>query len=108
MPAPGDSTTAAALKVTSSPATAAPLSTERAVVVDAFCTETVLVPWMPSCVAVIAAGPPGETAHTFPEALTPARDRKSTRLNSSHEWSSYAVFCLKKKNIYALTSVTSH
>src|SRR5438105_10121144 len=28
---------------------------------------------------------------------TAARDRKSTRLNSSHEWSSYAVFCLKKK-----------
>src|SRR5207247_5853334 len=27
-----------------------------------------------------------------------ARDRKSTRLNSSHEWISYAVFCLKKKN----------
>src|SRR5207247_11126503 len=26
-------------------------------------------------------------------------DRKSTRLNSSHEWISYAVFCLKKKNI---------
>src|SRR5438105_2332495 len=25
-------------------------------------------------------------------------DRKSTRLNSSHEWSSYAVFCLKKKS----------
>src|SRR5438105_7423114 len=25
-------------------------------------------------------------------------DRKSTRLNSSHEWISYAVFCLKKKN----------
>src|SRR5207247_4784108 len=25
-------------------------------------------------------------------------DRKSTRLNSSHEWRSYAVFCLKKKN----------
>src|SRR5207247_11271892 len=23
------------------------------------------------------------------------RDRKSTRLNSSHEWISYAVFCLK-------------
>src|SRR5207247_6503613 len=29
-------------------------------------------------------------------AETP-RDRKSTRLNSSHEWISYAVFCLKKK-----------
>src|SRR6266536_5306728 len=26
-----------------------------------------------------------------------AGDRKSTRLNSSHEWISYAVFCLKKK-----------
>src|SRR2546422_8488128 len=28
-----------------------------------------------------------------------ARDRKSTRLNSSHGYISYAVFCLKKKNI---------
>src|SRR5436189_4411835 len=27
----------------------------------------------------------------------PARDRKSTRLNSSHRCISYAVFCLKKK-----------
>src|SRR2546427_5891188 len=27
-----------------------------------------------------------------------ARDRKSTRLNSSHSQISYAVFCLKKKN----------
>src|SRR5258708_29720270 len=27
-----------------------------------------------------------------------ARDRKSTRLNSSHQIISYAVFCLKKKN----------
>src|SRR6266849_7557266 len=29
-------------------------------------------------------------------------DRKSTRLNSSHEWTSYAVFCLKKKKHYEL------
>src|SRR6266852_8791928 len=28
------------------------------------------------------------------------RDRKSTRLNSSHGSISYAVFCLKKKNEY--------
>src|SRR5258708_17013651 len=28
---------------------------------------------------------------------TPGRDRKSTRLNSSHQIISYAVFCLKKK-----------
>ena len=27
------------------------------------------------------------------------KDRKSTRLNSSHDQISYAVFCLKKKNI---------
>src|SRR2546430_5692680 len=29
--------------------------------------------------------------------FTAARDRKSTRLNSSHSQISYAVFCLKKK-----------
>src|SRR5438132_10187812 len=29
----------------------------------------------------------------------PKLDRKSTRLNSSHTVISYAVFCLKKKNI---------
>src|SRR5205814_9975302 len=34
-------------------------------------------------------------------AATTRRDRKSTRLNSSHLGISYAVFCLKKKkNIY--------
>src|SRR2546422_9751620 len=32
-----------------------------------------------------------------PSALR-SRDRKSTRLNSSHGYISYAVFCLKKKN----------
>src|SRR5690606_41480196 len=30
------------------------------------------------------------------------RDRKSTRLNSSHVKISYAVFCLKKKNQYEI------
>src|SRR5690606_41250904 len=30
--------------------------------------------------------------------VRPHRDRKSTRLNSSHVKISYAVFCLKKKN----------
>src|SRR5204862_7451491 len=30
--------------------------------------------------------------------IAQARDRKSTRLNSSHVEISYAVFCLKKKN----------
>src|SRR2546421_9369023 len=31
------------------------------------------------------------------EWSVPKRDRKSTRLNSSHDQISYAVFCLKKK-----------
>src|SRR5207247_8061691 len=31
------------------------------------------------------------------EAVKFNKDRKSTRLNSSHEWTSYAVFCSKKK-----------
>src|SRR6266536_3291512 len=30
-------------------------------------------------------------------SATTRADRKSTRLNSSHEWISYAAFCLKKK-----------
>src|SRR2546430_5027034 len=32
-------------------------------------------------------------------------DRKSTRLNSSHSQISYAVFCLKKKNLNRATQV---
>src|SRR5688572_31794662 len=40
-----------------------------------------------------------ESIVPFPPADTPVwvRDRKSTRLNSSHSQISYAVFCLKKK-----------
>src|SRR5947208_8128822 len=36
-----------------------------------------------------------------PDASQPvSADRKSTRLNSSHQIISYAVFCLKKKNTF--------
>src|SRR3712207_7454122 len=38
-----------------------------------------------------------EHVHTY--RVTPLADRKSTRLNSSHANISYAVFCLKKKNV---------
>src|SRR5207249_11690896 len=58
----------------------------------------------------------GGGTHALPQQFTPVamtmllaaktaawepavRDRKSTRLNSSHVSISYAVFCLKKKNI---------
>src|SRR3712207_7757290 len=33
-----------------------------------------------------------------------SKDRKSTRLNSSHANISYAVFCLKKKGAYTMMS----
>src|SRR5437868_11172045 len=36
-----------------------------------------------------------------------SRDRKSTRLNSSHVSISYAVFCLKKKITYTLDKYSS-
>src|SRR2546422_7033850 len=36
------------------------------------------------------------------------RDRKSTRLNSSHGYISYAVFCLKKKKKQTAKSKTRH
>src|SRR5690606_40651410 len=38
----------------------------------------------------------GYDINTLYEGLLKNRDRKSTRLNSSHVKSSYAVFCLKK------------
>src|SRR5438552_16393753 len=45
---------------------------------------------------------PGDEIHLEPPAEAAAQemvvqDRKSTRLNSSHQIISYAVFCLKKK-----------
>src|SRR2546421_8656162 len=39
----------------------------------------------------------GGCAAPEPSPSSPPRDRKSTRLNSSHDQISYAVFCLKKK-----------
>ena len=43
-----------------------------------------------------------------PEFGLPLADRKSTRLNSSHKPSSYAVFCLKKKNTNKKKKKTTH
>src|SRR3712207_8804632 len=45
---------------------------------------------------------PGEHRSGLDHATKHSRDRKSTRLNSSHANISYAVFCLKKKNTFAL------
>src|SRR5258708_31900312 len=45
----------------------------------------------------VTASLPCYTKEQGSEAVTSTRDRKSTRLNSSHQIISYAVFCLKKK-----------
>src|SRR5438477_5791717 len=49
--------------------------------------------------AAIITQAPGQDAWLLrnPATCWPVRDRKSTRLNSSHMSISYAVFCLKKK-----------
>src|SRR5438552_6431014 len=39
------------------------------------------------------------------EIHTVGIDRKSTRLNSSHQIISYAVFCLKKKKSFKMSSI---
>src|SRR2546430_13041256 len=62
------------------------------------CTSSSMLWWPPS--AVCTAHWPGTLAH---------RDRKSTRLNSSHSQISYAVFCLKKKKrVVSVCSRTNH
>src|SRR2546429_9378735 len=39
------------------------------------------------------------SVHSSPQRGSRCGDRKSTRLNSSHGYISYAVFCLKKKKM---------
>src|SRR2546429_4541980 len=52
-----------------------------------------------------AGVPHGHHGWRLPSACRGAQDRKSTRLNSSHGYISYAVFCLKKKK--KLQSISS-
>src|SRR5438105_7184118 len=49
--------------------------------------------------------PAAPSTSTVSPGWSSAIDRKSTRLNSSHEWISYAVFYLKKKQIAAIVDV---
>src|SRR5690242_20982216 len=70
---------------------------ERDRVVPELISEAGLLAQLPEHALVQVAPQPGH-----------ARDRKSTRLNSSHMSISYAVFCLKKKkkkyNIHRIIS----
>src|SRR5205809_1927275 len=57
-----------------------------------------LRPWVGRRVLEIGAGIGNMSAFLVDrERVDQERDRKSTRLNSSHGYISYAVFCLKKK-----------
>src|SRR3712207_8129180 len=51
----------------------------------------------PAPAPVVRRGPRGATSTAEGRSTRWDRDRKSTRLNSSHANISYAVFCLKKK-----------
>src|SRR2546429_3844899 len=53
----------------------------------------------------ISAGRP--LFHSASASRYPGEDRKSTRLNSSHGYISYAVFCLKKKKHHIYTPIPS-
>src|SRR2546422_10082296 len=50
-----------------------------------------------SCRNVLSSVWSATTISSFSASSQSATDRKSTRLNSSHGYISYAVFCLKKK-----------
>src|SRR2546422_5413345 len=49
------------------------------------------------------ASPGPDRARAAARRVVCDQDRKSTRLNSSHGYISYAVFCLKKKNSPSFT-----
>src|SRR3712207_7534948 len=75
---------------------AAPTVENAEVVVHEICADARVGVW-----EVVDPVPPGQRELPCRERhhvqLEQRRDRKSTRLNSSHANISYAVFCLKKK-----------
>src|SRR6266536_4746818 len=61
------------------------------------------------CPVCEEACPEGAIVYTPDHRLAArSRDRKSTRLNSSHEWISYAVFCLTKKKTRSVCISSSY
>src|SRR5258705_2975946 len=56
-------------------------------------------PALPSIASLSNLARPRPITLRFPRVSEARPDRKSTRLNSSHLGISYAVFCLKKKNV---------
>src|SRR5690606_41270118 len=62
-------------------------------------TRPLLCAWVPH---PLFAHPRGAAISGHAQGIL-GRDRKSTRLNSSHVKNSYAVFCLKKKRAASVT-----
>src|SRR2546421_6996895 len=54
------------------------------------------------------SGPDSATAMPCASITERTRDRKSTRLNSSHDQISYAVFCLKKKKKHETSKIKAN
>src|SRR5256884_3622058 len=67
-----------------------------------------LKPRPTSSAAVMATGAPKPAAPSRKAPKQKPTDRKSTRLNSSHGYISYAVFCLKKKKTTKLNHYPQH
>src|SRR3989442_4674451 len=68
-------------------------------------TEDELDSWIFSATSgtdqwILIGGPPCQAYSVAGRSRNKGKDRKSTRLNSSHVRISYAVFCLKKKTIW--------
>src|SRR5438874_1667113 len=61
-----------------------------------------------ACVNYQTLGAPRFVFVTGGKVYPIKKDRKSTRLNSSHVEISYAVFCLKKKILYRFNLVKSY
>src|SRR2546428_5138622 len=57
----------------------------------------------PTAATAASAGSPGNHLDDETSPQAPRKDRKSTRLNSSHDQISYAVFCLKKNKEHIST-----
>src|SRR5258708_19163191 len=70
---------------------------ENAPIIGFTATGRPAKPYAPTHVAAATAG--ADIALTWLRRTRLHGDRKSTRLNSSHQIISYAVFCLKKKKI---------
>src|SRR2546422_2409671 len=85
--------------------TSAPLSAQEPTVTTLMTKELTDIPGKEVVLLMVEYAPGGadaihrHNAHGFVYVLegSVVEDRKSTRLNSSHGYISYAVFCLKKK-----------